>query len=357
MRSLLISLLAFLLASSPLLASAAPIGADMIAPASANWSQHLEVFKTMGATSARYRLDPRFAPRPQEQLPQLIAAGATTIVLQIRACPNAAEIRADLTPALPVVERYRNVTWLVEVGNEPDIEGCNAGQVKRNLLDIRKQTQDLNRPGMRWIVSLPTIVAYNQYLLNDGQIEAAYDGLALHRYGSFSLDEQNDIGRAYDWVLANTRKPIWVTEVGIHSGELSKVERAERIVDWASRLPAKVQAVIVFAVTDTFDQRWPTYVVDLEFAKAFAQAQTPKGCRYFPETRFYLCHGFRTYWEKHGGLAMFGYPITPEYSENGYVVQWFERQRFEYHPENKPPYDILLGRLGAEILKWDRRGS
>jgi hypothetical protein len=32
-----------------------------------------------------------------------------------------------------------------------------------------------------------------------------------------------------------------------------------------------------------------------------------------------------------------------------YLTQWFERAKFEYHPENKAPYDVLLGRLGAEL--------
>jgi hypothetical protein len=31
-------------------------------------------------------------------------------------------------------------------------------------------------------------------------------------------------------------------------------------------------------------------------------------------------------------------------------VQYFERTRFEYHPENAPPYDILLGQCGRRIL-------
>jgi 5-hydroxyisourate hydrolase-like protein (transthyretin family) len=31
------------------------------------------------------------------------------------------------------------------------------------------------------------------------------------------------------------------------------------------------------------------------------------------------------------------------------VVQWFERGRFELHPENAPPYDVLLGLLGSEV--------
>ena len=34
---------------------------------------------------------------------------------------------------------------------------------------------------------------------------------------------------------------------------------------------------------------------------------------------------------------------------NGRTVQYFERARFEWHPENSPPWDILLGRLGAEV--------
>jgi hypothetical protein len=32
-----------------------------------------------------------------------------------------------------------------------------------------------------------------------------------------------------------------------------------------------------------------------------------------------------------------------------YLTQWFERARFEYHPENAAPYDVLLGRLGSAL--------
>lgn len=81
---------------------------------------------------------------------------------------------------------------------------------------------------------------------------------------------------------------------------------------------------------------------------ALAQDQT---C--FPETNQCLSGRFREFWQQNGGLAVFGYPITPARNEvnadNGqsYLTQWFERNRFEYHPENQPPYDVLLGRLGA----------
>jgi len=76
--------------------------------------------------------------------------------------------------------------------------------------------------------------------------------------------------------------------------------------------------------------------------------------RFFPETRHYLSNGFKAYWEDHGELPGFGYPISEEFSENGFTVQYFERARFEWHPENAgTPYEILLGRLGADRAAAD----
>ncbi|NJP05083.1 MAG: cellulase family glycosylhydrolase [Chloroflexaceae bacterium] len=62
----------------------------------------------------------------------------------------------------------------------------------------------------------------------------------------------------------------------------------------------------------------------------------------------------RTFWEEQGGLPVFGYPLSPareQETDNGTItVQLFERARLEVHPENAPPYDVLLGRLGADDL-------
>ncbi len=75
--------------------------------------------------------------------------------------------------------------------------------------------------------------------------------------------------------------------------------------------------------------------------------------RKFTETGHIVGGVFRTYWEGHGGLAQQGYPISDEFSEvsdlNGqpYTVQYFERAVFELHPENKPPFDVLLSQLGT----------
>ena len=57
-----------------------------------------------------------------------------------------------------------------------------------------------------------------------------------------------------------------------------------------------------------------------------------------------------------GGLAVFGYPLTEEFAEvsaedgQPYTVQYFERARFEHHPEHAgTAYEVLLGHLGRAL--------
>lgn len=80
----------------------------------------------------------------------------------------------------------------------------------------------------------------------------------------------------------------------------------------------------------------------------------------FAATGHSLSFGFKQFWEQHGGLATFGYPISEEFSELNadtgevYTVQYFERARFEYHPEYAgTEYEVLLGRLIANELAED----
>ncbi len=86
--------------------------------------------------------------------------------------------------------------------------------------------------------------------------------------------------------------------------------------------------------------------------------QPPGGDITFPQTGYTLsdAHGFLSYWQAHGGLAQFGYPLSTESAEisptDGRLVltQWFERNRFEWHPENPDPqFRVLLGLLGREV--------
>jgi hypothetical protein len=79
---------------------------------------------------------------------------------------------------------------------------------------------------------------------------------------------------------------------------------------------------------------------------------TTSGSILVPETGKRLGGKFLQYWRENGGLMQQGHPISDEFTEisalNGkpYLVQYFERAVFEYHPENQPPYDVLLAHLG-----------
>lgn len=86
--------------------------------------------------------------------------------------------------------------------------------------------------------------------------------------------------------------------------------------------------------------------------------------RFFAETGHNVSGKFLTYWTGEpsgpGGLAQFGYPLTEVISETltnaqgqpagVFQVQYFERARFELHPENAAPYDVLLGQFGRQVL-------
>lgn len=90
-----------------------------------------------------------------------------------------------------------------------------------------------------------------------------------------------------------------------------------------------------------------------------------QGCYYFRETGHNICDGFRTYWQQQGlefgdpgvsyreAVALFGFPISEEFvdPDTGLTTQYFERARFEFHPDNPQPFTVLLGRLGASFVE------
>lgn len=96
----------------------------------------------------------------------------------------------------------------------------------------------------------------------------------------------------------------------------------------------------------------------------------PATPHYFAQTGHAIAPQFWGFWSRNGlefdgnkrgkspaeSLALFGYPVSSAQMELGsdgqmYLTQWFERAKFEFHPENKAPYDVLLGRLGADVLQ------
>ncbi len=115
---------------------------------------------------------------------------------------------------------------------------------------------------------------------------------------------------------------------------------------WASRAGAETAV-------------WASPVHDLlPTAPRPASADVPAGWRYFPHTQHYAANGFLAFWERYGGLEVFGYPLSEEFDEldptSGQfrTVQYFERARFAWSPGTPDAHDgVALDNLGLELAE------
>jgi hypothetical protein len=71
--------------------------------------------------------------------------------------------------------------------------------------------------------------------------------------------------------------------------------------------------------------------------------------RYFPETGHVVQGRFLDYFMGSGQIATFGLPRTDEMTEDGRLVQYFQRGRLEYHPERAgTDGEVVLASLGSQ---------
>jgi hypothetical protein len=90
---------------------------------------------------------------------------------------------------------------------------------------------------------------------------------------------------------------------------------------------------------------------------AAAQDETS---RYFPLSGHYVSGEFWRYYQTFPDASfIFGDPITEQFSEptSGRVVQYFQRARFEYYPENPAGQRVSLSPLGMLIMPKSPTGN
>ena len=73
--------------------------------------------------------------------------------------------------------------------------------------------------------------------------------------------------------------------------------------------------------------------------------------RYYPQTGHTLSYVFLRYYDTHGGMDIFGYPISEMVTQQESVVQYFQRGKMEWHPDNPIPSQVTLGTLGTEYMR------
>jgi len=66
---------------------------------------------------------------------------------------------------------------------------------------------------------------------------------------------------------------------------------------------------------------------------------------YFPETGHTVSYAFLDYFKSKGGIDIFGYPITEMQFEDGSIVQYFQRLKMQWHPEDRTA-PVQIGNLG-----------
>jgi hypothetical protein len=103
-----------------------------------------------------------------------------------------------------------------------------------------------------------------------------------------------------------------------------------------------MRCVLIIAVTLSIGSRAVTH----------AQPVPGKNCRYFYKTGHRVCDPFREFFDTRGGLEIFGYPLSEQFNDpahGGLLVQYFQRARMEWHPDNPEPYQVQLGLLIDEL--------
>jgi len=136
-------------------------------------------------------------------------------------------------------------------------------------------------------------------------------------------------------------------EISDTDGKTYTVQYFERAVfEMHPELPSGKNVLLSLLGNFLYKQKYPN-------GAPSQQANTSGGSMVFRETGKRLGGIFLDYWRKNGALPQQGFPISDEFMERSdldgktYRVQYFERAVFEYHPENKPPYDVLLSQLGT----------
>jgi hypothetical protein len=82
---------------------------------------------------------------------------------------------------------------------------------------------------------------------------------------------------------------------------------------------------------------------------AIVFADSPSSyCTYVAETGHNIHGAFLLFYRSHNGTTNFGLPLTEAFSEKGRLVQYFERARLEFFPENPPSLQVQVGMLGLE---------
>jgi hypothetical protein len=71
------------------------------------------------------------------------------------------------------------------------------------------------------------------------------------------------------------------------------------------------------------------------------------GCKLFEGSPNKVCFEFLEFYEQHGGVDIFGLPISEFELSDGWIVQYFENSRIEWKPNVDGENNVVVSNLGA----------
>lgn len=241
--------------------------------------------------------------------------------------PGDGDFPGDLSAAAATVPAWAREGWVPDLYLESHTEGVANPDVRGAFVvypdaagDLDAEVRDALGPAIAAAIAAATTIP-----LRGGGVmseRATGVGRAGYRLGAFAATA----------ALRTTTSRLLV-EHGSHTSPLDlAILRSPTTAD-------RIAEAVVAAVEQHYGAA----------SRGFAIAPSPDPeRRFFPETGQWLAYGFKEYWEREGGLPVFGYPLTPEYDTGaGATHQVFQRARLEYDQASGA---IGRGLVGAELL-------
>lgn len=342
-------------------------GVSLISPNDGDWNWQIELLAQMSPEVVKVHVPEGFVTTPFHVWQMIQVVRPQTVILRTEDCdPSYDEVRYSLYDRgfVDLVEDNPEIDWWVEIGNEPDFCGMDPITYRNMALGtVQGMREDFPGFDVRYMLSMPTKIEQVRDIFLDHRVERDFDAIGTHLYGHYGVWDggSGDWVKIYEYLIEHTNLPIWITEAGINDPDTFPSVKAIAYVRLLGQLDARVQGVVFWVIAE---ERFPNYQLNEGAMKVLAQrlVQPGEGWQYFHETDQYVSGQFHEYYRGAGldlgdeeislreSIALFGYPLTPPYRnhDNGLIEQVFERAVFELHPENDPPYHVLLKRLGAE---------
>jgi hypothetical protein len=251
-------------------------------------------------------------------------------------------------PVLPILRGRVAGTGPIEIASPVkkewlELVSCEIGPAtvyQENLLEVRMKVRN---PSVTTIVSSapePGFVYQEGQTFDSAGFPKVQD---TYRFGIDFVGNKG-VPNPYRWGFGAPIKP----------GEVREVVGYVRVKDVASRTySASIVKEFVYYLTEN---RFPQSVATSQPPVSRRQDLKLAGGQYFEITGHNVPRVFNEFWQARGGLRRFGYPLTEAFEEvsetdgGRYLTQYFERARFEWHPQHAgTQFEVQLGLLGSEL--------